>query len=88
MYDNLKKQNQSLKKILFLPKHLGGIGLFDTQHHSLAMRLKYSLKLEEKINQETWTILTRYNLGSILYRLHKKFKYMISNATIKNRKTK
>ena len=50
------------------------------------MRLKHFLKLKEKINQQTWIILTRYNLASILYRLDKNFKYMISNNTIKTEK--
>ena len=50
------------------------------------MRLKHFLKLKEKTNQETWTILTRYNLASILYRWDKDFKYMISNNTIKTEK--
>ena len=74
------------RKTLFFPKHHGGIGLIHTQHHSLAMRLKHFLKLKEKTNQETWIILTRYDLASILYRLHKNFKYMISNNTIKTEK--
>ena len=50
------------------------------------MRLKYFLKIKEKANQETWIILTRYNLASVLYHLHKNFKYMISNKTIKTEK--
>ena len=70
------------RKTLFLPKHQGGIGLIHPQYHSLAMRLKNFLKLKEKTNQETGIILTRYDLASILYRLHKDFKYMISNNTI------
>ena len=74
------------RKTLFLPKHQVGIGLIHPQHHSLAMRLKHFLKLKEKTNQETWIILTRYDLASILYRLHKNFKYMISNNTIKTEK--
>ena len=41
------------RKTLLLPKHQGGIGLIHRQHHSLAMRLKYFLKLKEKTNQET-----------------------------------
>ena len=50
------------------------------------MRLKHFLKLKEKINQETWIILTRYNLASMFYRSHKNFKYMISNNTIQTEK--
>ena len=50
------------------------------------MRLKHFLKLKEKTDQETGIILTRYNLASIFYRLHKDFKYMISNNTIKTEK--
>ena len=50
------------------------------------MLLKHFLKLKEKTNQEIWIILTRYNLASILYCLHKDFKYMISNNTIKTEK--
>ena len=50
------------------------------------MRLKHFLKPKEKPNQKTGIILTRYNLTSILYRLHKDFKYMISNNTIKTEK--
>ena len=74
------------RKTLFLPKHQGGIGLIHPQYHSLAMRLKHFLKLKEKTNQETWIILTRYNLASILYCLHKNVKHIISNNTIKTEK--
>ena len=74
------------RKTLFLPKHQGGIGLIHPQYHSLAMRLKHFLKLKEKTNHKNWIILTRYNLASILYRLNKNFKYMISNNTIKTEK--
>ena len=56
------------------------------QYHSLAMWPKHFLELKEKTNQETWIILTRYNLASTLYRLDKNFKYMISNNTIKTEK--
>ena len=56
------------------------------EHHSLAMRLKHFKKLKEKTNQEIRIILTRYNLASIVYRLHMDFKYMISNNTIKAKK--
>ena len=38
------------------------------------------------IHLQTWIILMRYNLASILYRLHKNFKYMTSNNTIKTEK--
>ena len=56
------------------------------QYHSLAMWPKHFLELKEKTNQETWIILTRYNPASMPYRLHKNFKYMISNNTIKTEK--
>ena len=46
------------------------------------MRIKYFLKLKEETHQEPWIILTRYNLISIGYRIHKHFRYMISNKTI------
>ena len=62
------KTEPTARKTLFLSKHQGGMGLIHPQYHSLAMRLKHFLKLKEKTNQETWTILTRYNLASILYR--------------------
>ena len=74
------------RKTLFPPKHQGGIGLIHIQHHSLAMRIKNFLKLKEKTNQETWIILTQYSLASILYLLHKDFKYLISNNSIKTEK--
>ena len=71
---------------LFLPKHQGGIGLTHPQYHSSAMRPKHFLEFKEKANQETWIILTRYNLASMPHRLHKNFKYMILNNTIKTEK--
>ena len=74
------------RKTLFLSKHQGGIGLIHPQHYSLAMRLRHFLKFKEKANQETWIIVTRYNLASILYRVQKDFKYMISNNTMKTEK--
>ena len=49
------------------------------------MRIKHLLKLKEQTNQETWVILTRYNhLGSVLYQLHKDFRYMVSKTKNKN----
>ena len=33
------------------------------------MRIKHFLKLKAENNQETWIIITRYNLASILYRI-------------------
>ena len=50
------------------------------------MRIKQFLKLKEKRNQETWIMLTQCKLESILYCLHKYFKYMISNNAIKTEK--
>ena len=60
----------------------------DLRLRILAMRLKHFLKLKEKANQETWIILMQYNPVSILYRLDKNFKYMISSNTIKTEKNK
>ena len=52
------------------------------------MRIKHFLNLKEEKNQETWIILTRYNLASILYNIHNSFRYMISNKTIKTENSK
>ena len=80
------KTDPVARKSLFLPKYQGGIELIYPQHHSLAMWLKHLLKLKLKTNQKTWIILTRYNLTSILYHLHKDLKYMILNNAIKSEK--
>ena len=83
------KTDPIARKTLFLPKHQRGIGLIQSQHHSLAIWLKHFLKLKEQTNQETWIILmaTQYNLASILYRLHKDFECDFKQRN-KNRKTK
>ena len=47
------------------------------------MRTIHSRKLKEETNQETWVILTRYNLATILYQLHKDFRFIILSKTIK-----
>lgn len=47
------------------------------------MRTIHFRKLKEETNQETWVILTRYNLATILYQLHKDFRFIISSKTIK-----
>ena len=39
--------------------------------------------LKDEKAQETWILLTRYNLASLLYNIHNKFQYMISNKNIK-----
>ena len=49
------------------------------------MRLKQSFKLKEKDNQESWILLTRYNLATILNRLHKEFRYKITNKYLKTK---
>ena len=48
------------------------------------MKLKYFLKLKEKDNENSWILFTRYILATVLYRLHREFRYMITN---KNSKT-
>ena len=82
------KKEPIARKTLYLSKNQGGIGLIQTEHHSMTMRIKHFLKLKEETNQETWITLTRYNLASILYQLHKDFKYMISNKLIKTDRPK
>lgn len=47
------------------------------------MRTIHFRKLKEETNQETWIILTRYNLATVLYQLHKDFRFIISSKTIK-----
>ena len=41
------------RKTLYLPKIQGGIRLLEPQKHSLAMRLKHFLLLEDEQNQES-----------------------------------
>ena len=47
------------------------------------MRLKHFFKRKEQDNQESWILLTRYNLATIFFRLHKEFRYMITNKYLK-----
>ena len=47
------------------------------------MRLKHFLILKDEQNQENWILFARYMLATTLYRLHKDFRYMISNNTLK-----
>ena len=49
------------------------------------MRLKHFIRLKEQDNQESWILLTRYNLATMLYRLHKGFRYMITNKYLKTK---
>ena len=79
------KSEPTARKTLYLPKEVGGTGLIQPTHHSLAMRLKQFFKLKEQDNQESWILLTRYNLATILYRLHKGFRYMITNKYLKTK---
>ena len=65
------------RKTLYLPKIQGGIGLLELQKHSLAMRLKHFLLLEDEQNQESWTFFLKYYLATTLYKLHKNFRYLI-----------
>ena len=79
------KSEPIARKTLYLPKEVGGTGLTQPTHHSLAMRLKHFIKLKEQDNQESWILLTRYNLATMLYRLHKGFRYMITNKYLKTK---
>lgn len=47
------------------------------------MRLKYFLILKEEQTHRHWTLFTKYMSAASLYRLHKNFRYMISNNTLK-----
>ena len=71
------------KKTLYLPKIQGGIGLLEPQKHGLAMRLKHFLLLKDEQNQESWTLFLKYYLATTLYKLHKIFRYLISNNLLK-----
>ena len=68
---------------LFLSKNQGGIRFIQTKYHSLAIRIKQFLKLKEEGNQKMWITQTRYNLASVLYSIHKNFRYVIPNKIIK-----
>ena len=76
------------RKTLYPPKNQGGIGLIQSQYHNIDVRIKHFPKLKEETNQEKWVILTRYNLASVLYQLHKDFRYMISDKLIKTEQQK
>ena len=58
------------RSTLYLPKTQGGIGLIQSQYHSMAMRIKHFLKLKVETNQEIWVKITRYKLALTLYQLH------------------
>ena len=77
------KSKPIARKTLYLSKVIGGIGLIQPTYHSLAMRLKHFFKLKEQDNKESWILLTRYNLTSILHRIHKEFWYMMTNKYLK-----
>ena len=51
------------------------------------MRLKHFLILKDKQNQECWISFARYMLATTLYTLHKDFRYMVSNNTLKTDQT-
>lgn len=71
------------RKTLYLPKIQGGIGLLEPQKHGLAMRLKHFLLLKDEQNQESWALFLKYYLATTLYKLHKIFRYLISNNLLK-----
>ena len=71
------------RKTLYQSKTQGGIGLLEPQKHSLAMRLKHFLILQDEQNHESWTSFLKYFLATTLYKLHKDFRYLISNNTLK-----
>ena len=72
------------RKTLYLPKTQGRLGLIEPKKHNLAMRMKHFLLLKDEHNQESWTSFLRYFLATTLYKLHKDFRYQISNNTLKN----
>ena len=47
------------------------------------MRLKHFLLLKDEQNQESWTYFLKYYLSAIHYKLHKNFRYLISNNILK-----
>ena len=71
------------RKTLYIPKIQGGIGLLEPKNHSLAMRLKHFLLLKHEQNQESWTSFLIYYLPTTLCKLHKTFRYLISNNILK-----
>ena len=71
------------RKTLYIPKIQGGIGLLEPKNHSLAMRLKHFLLLKHEQNQESWTSFLIYCLATTLCKLHKTFRYLISNNILK-----
>ena len=83
-------ETERSRELNFLPQVIHGNILYDLNRNSSDYQdcglLLIKQTLNQKANQETWIILTRYNLASIPYRLHKNFKYMISNNTIETEK--
>ena len=71
------------RETLFLPKTQAGIGLIEPKPHSLAMKIKHFPILKEEQTYEHWTLFRKYMLAAFLYRLHKDFRYLISNNTLK-----
>ena len=47
------------------------------------LRLEHFLILKDEQNQESWISFVRHMLATILYTLHKDFRYVISNNTLK-----
>ena len=47
------------------------------------MGLKHFLILKDEQNHESWTSFLKYFLATTLYKLHKDFRYLISNNTLK-----
>ena len=47
------------------------------------MRTKQFFLLKEEQNRENWILFARYFLAITLYKLHKHFRCMISNNTLK-----
>ena len=77
------KKDPRARKTIFLPKTQGGVGQIEPKNHRAAMRIKHFLIIKEEHNQENWILLARYFLSTKLYKLHKDFRYFISNNTLK-----
>ena len=51
------------------------------------MRLKHFLLPKDEHNHESWTSFVKYLLATTLFNLHKDFRYLISNSTLKTDQT-
>ena len=78
-----KRMEPIKRKTLYLPPHLGGLGILHPLLQSQALTLKYFMYITEETKQTKWLLFARYWMSLRLAKYDNKWSFLKTNSTPK-----